>query len=661
MLEKNVSCEDEQPDSTLFNSSCYTEKTTLISPVSECLTKGKDEYTVEGNYLKYITSTDITVLLQKGDITSSEVDVLLSPASPTLSYKEGLSKLILEKGGHIMKEECHSITQAKCPLQYGSTIFTSGANLPCRVVLHAVLPPWIRDNENQKAYKLQIHRCLKAGLALASGHRHRSVAIPPLGQDGTCIPLEVSVEVITRAIATFSSNVGPMHTGVNEIRIVCEDDTSINAFAKELLSFSFRGDGPYFKMASSKNELGGENKIVKCQSGGRSCAKCDEGIDSSIAFEKSVKQIQKATSLPGKGSLRNRESAQILTSYPKIETHTYSQLTPQSDGATILPVVNGKMKDASLNNSRQCSENTITVISSSCTESTNITEASVFEILEVTSSPTVELVEEVAERVTSQDNSDGKSVNELNLKVEDENFEERNGNVVETSELLQKFSALKITRAVTPEIQQPKPSPFLTTKQGKEIPGSETNHFQRSLIMKDTQNLDPFQNRVYETTDAHSLNSPSLRMDNGLFVTSPTVEALLNADLRLGVKGLQIEHERNKNIDKAESQGKESVLTFKQKENNDEHLVSITKSNEQQMITEKYFREDINENFLSKMEPAPADKGHKGKSTHDKKCDFIETEGKKEDIDLALVDNYFNEDKRKGNEHHLVTNPNNML
>ena len=79
------------------------------------------------------------------------------------------------------------------------------------------------------------------------------------------------------------------------------------------------------------------------------------------------------------------------------------------------------------------------------------------------------------------------------------------------------------------------------------------------------------------------------------------------------------------------------------------------------MITEKYFREDINENFLSKMEPAPADKGHKGKSTHDKKCDFIETEGKKEDIGLALVDNYFNEDKRKGNEHHHVTNPNNML
>ena len=249
-----------------------------------------------------------------------------------------------------MKEECHNITQAKCPLQYGDTIFTLGGNLPCRGVLHAVLPLWIRDNENQKAYNRQIHKCLREGLALASGHRHKSVAIPPLRQDGTCIPLEVSVEVITRVVATISNNVGPMHTGINEIRIVCEDDTSINVFAKELSSFALGGDGPYFKMASSKNELGGENKTAKYQSGGRNRAKCDEDVDSAIATEKSVEQIQKATSLPEKGPLPNKKNAQSLTSYPKIETVASSQLKPQPDSAAILPVVNGKIKAASLNN-----------------------------------------------------------------------------------------------------------------------------------------------------------------------------------------------------------------------------------------------------------------------------------------------------------------------
>lgn len=79
------------------------------------------------------------------------------------------------------------------------------------------------------------------------------------------------------------------------------------------------------------------------------------------------------------------------------------------------------------------------------------------------------------------------------------------------------------------------------------------------------------------------------------------------------------------------------------------------------MIIEKYFCEDINENFLFKMVFVFVDKGYKGKFIYDKKCDFIEIEGKKEDIDLVFVDNYFNEDKRKGNEYYFVINLNNML
>ena len=97
--------------------------------------------------------------------------------------------------------------------------------------------------------------------------------------------------------------------------------------------------------------------------------------------------------------------------------------------------------------------------------------------------------------------------------MDEDNLEERNGNVAETSELVEKSSALQITKAMTPEIQQPKPSPFSTTKQGKKIPGNETHHFQRSLIIKDAQNLDPFQGRAHETTDARSVNSPLLKWE----------------------------------------------------------------------------------------------------------------------------------------------------
>jgi len=244
----------------------------------------------------------------------------------------------------------------------------------------------------------------------------------------------------------------------------------------------------------------------------------------------------------------------------------------------------------------------------------------------------------------------------LNLKVDDENFKEGNGNVAETREVLQNISAPKMSKALTPEIQQPKPSYFSTEKeQSKSIPGIESRHIQRGL--KDTPSLHPFHRHAHEATEVHSL-----RMDNSLLVTSPTVEALLNADLRLGVQGLHIEHERNRKIDNGEDEGSKSFLSFQPKErNSNEHLVPcITTSNEKQMITGKYFQEDINENHQSKMISEAAEKGHKRNSPYDKKCDSKETDEKKDESEPTLVDNVHNGNDGKGNDDHGATNPNNI-
>ena len=676
-LDKDVTCEDVQSQSTLCNRRCDAENTTLSVSIlneasdqgnqpcsnmetpkfGESLLNGKDEYNVERNFLKYITSTGITVLLQKGDITSSDVGVLLYPANPTLSYKEGLCKLILEKGGQTLKEEFHRIAEAKCTLPYGNAFLTSTGNLPCRGVLHTVLPPWMENNENKKAYKRQIHRSLIDALTLVSGYRHRSVAIPPLGQDGNCIPLEVSAEVITRVIAMFSESVGPMHTGINDIHIVCEDDDTVDVFAKELSSFSFSGDKTYFTMAPSKKVLQGEEKIAKYQRSGRTHVKCDEAVVPTIADQLSVRQIQKSTSSP---KTEKKENTEIHANFPKNEIGPSSQLTPHKPGSpAVLPFSNGKKESVSSNSPRQCCENTITAISSTSTKITDIAEANVFEILEVSETATIALVEEVANRVITQDDSSKKLVKESNLKVDEENFKEGNGNVAETRELLEEISAPKMTKALTPEIQQSRPLYFSNEKeQSKGIPGIELRHIQKSL--KDTPSLHPFHSHANEATEVHSLNSTSLRIDNSLLVTSPTVEALLNADLRLGVQGLHIEHERNMTIDNGEYEGNKSFLSFQPKEHNsNEHLVScITTSNEKHMITEKYFQEDLNENHQSKMISEAAEKEHKRNSPYDKKCDSKETDEKKDESEPTL--NVHNGNDGKGNDDHGATNPNNI-
>ncbi|KAJ7385196.1 Poly (ADP-ribose) polymerase [Desmophyllum pertusum] len=262
---------------------------------SESLSNGKDEYTTEGTSLKYITSTGVT---------------------PTNAFLQGgIIKADSRERRPNNKDECHSIAQTQGKLQDGTTWFTPSGNLPCGVVLHAVLPYWINENENEKTFKRQIHRCLKDGLILASGHRHRSVVLPPLGQDWNRIPVDVSAEVITRVIAAFSKGIGPMHSGITDFCIVCEDDATVDVFANEFTSFSFPGEKPYFGIVKPKNELFDAEEKSKYQGAGRhhNKRKID---DSSIGKESSVEQMQKACSSPESNSLVEKENAMINDGSP---------------------------------------------------------------------------------------------------------------------------------------------------------------------------------------------------------------------------------------------------------------------------------------------------------------------------------------------------------
>ncbi|KAL9972368.1 hypothetical protein ACROYT_G018653 [Oculina patagonica] len=620
--KKNESCEDVQFKSTLINGNPTAEKSSsILTALDEACPQENDvcsynetpksaevikrsessedegKYTMEGNYFNYITSTGITVMLLKGDITSQYVDVLLSPANPTLSHKEGLLKLIFEKGGQEIEDQCLRITQTHGPLEYGTTCFTSSGKLSCKVILHAVLPPWINENDDEKAYKLQIHRCLKDGLTLASGHRYRSVAFSPLGQDWNCIPLEVSAEVLTRVIAAFSKSVGPMHSGINDFRIVCEDDATIDAFVKEFTSFSLRDEKPFFVSAMSKNTLNDGDQIVKYQSAERHRKGYDQDVYSSIEKERSVEQMQKSNSSPKSDSLFDKESGEIPAGSPKIESASSSQL--KSDSPESPAILHGisEANDDSLKNAKQCHESAVTFISSSCIERSNILETKALELLEVKETTVTGFEEETSKRITSQDNTKD------DLKV----------CVMESNELTE-GTAAKNAKMITPEIRQAELlQSFAHNEQNEDILGSEAHYSHGSV--EDTASLHPLPTGQEKSVVFRS-NLSSLRVDGSLLVTSPTVEALLNADLPLGLQGLQIEHDRStKNNNKEDrDKGQESFLSLHEKKVNSDEISPIASCNltstdecNSNDKTEKHPEKDINEKMEAKMAPATAD------------------------------------------------------
>ena len=202
-------------------------------------------------FQKFDTVTGLKVVLVKGDITSQKTDVLVSPIDSLFSFKSDLLKRILEEGGEAIKHEYLSIKETNPSSQ--DPVIIGGGDLPCRALLFAVLPQWNNEIEDKQKCKKQIHRRLKEAITLASGYRHKSVALPLLGQDYNDIPVEVSAEVIVCVIASFRKNLGSMHSGINEFRIVCEDEASFAAVVNQISSFSFPSGQPFFVNRSSNS------------------------------------------------------------------------------------------------------------------------------------------------------------------------------------------------------------------------------------------------------------------------------------------------------------------------------------------------------------------------------------------------------------------------
>ena len=55
------------------------------------------------------------------------------------------------------------------------------------------------------------------------------MALPLLRQDGNDI--QDSAEIIVRLIASFGKNIDPIHSGINEFRIVCKDEASLSVYS----------------------------------------------------------------------------------------------------------------------------------------------------------------------------------------------------------------------------------------------------------------------------------------------------------------------------------------------------------------------------------------------------------------------------------------------
>ena len=168
----------------------------------------------------------------KDDITEQRVDVVVNAANRELQHDGGVAAAILAKGGRTIKEGSQKIIRNRGFLKDGEAVVTNSGKLPCKVVVHAV-GPRCNDVGVKKSKKILRQACLNSFIETEKQNM-TSIALPAIGSGTNGLPKDVCAEVMFNAVDEYVRQGDAKKKKIIDIRFVNIDDSSVQAFSKEL-------------------------------------------------------------------------------------------------------------------------------------------------------------------------------------------------------------------------------------------------------------------------------------------------------------------------------------------------------------------------------------------------------------------------------------------
>ncbi|XP_061194487.1 protein mono-ADP-ribosyltransferase PARP14-like [Saccostrea echinata] len=136
------------------------------------------------------------------DMLELEVDVIVNPANKDMRHIGGVAKIIVEKGGRSIQEECNDYVRKKGRLMEGQVFFSSAGNLKCKGVVHAVGPVWQNGTNQEEEY---LREAVFKSLEVTSENGFTSIAFPALCTGVFGYPMREATRVIVVAVKDFFS------------------------------------------------------------------------------------------------------------------------------------------------------------------------------------------------------------------------------------------------------------------------------------------------------------------------------------------------------------------------------------------------------------------------------------------------------------------------
>lgn len=155
----------------------------------------------------------LRVVIERGDLATTEADVLVSAAYRGLAMDTGVAAALAEAGGERLVREA----QRQREVGIGDVVWTKAGQLEAKAVAHAVAA-W------QGAICLR--RCTLRVLLGAERRRYSRIAFPALGTGAARVPMSLAATAMLEAVRTFAA-FEPVF--VREVRVVIheEDDPQL--------------------------------------------------------------------------------------------------------------------------------------------------------------------------------------------------------------------------------------------------------------------------------------------------------------------------------------------------------------------------------------------------------------------------------------------------
>ncbi|CAC5424296.1 unnamed protein product [Mytilus coruscus] len=192
------------------------------------------------------------VIVVKGDITGLDVDVIVNAANKDLAHSGGLAKVLVQKGGKSIQDECDQFISYNGQLTEGECYCSKPGMLSCKMIVHAVGPVWQSGSNNEED---SLQMCVETAIVETEKNKHTSIAIPALCTGIFGYPPNMATRAIAQAVRDYFKR---NKSSIVQTVYLCDvNESSVDLFVKA-------GDKMFDQAKDGKRKSGGK------QSGGMS-------------------------------------------------------------------------------------------------------------------------------------------------------------------------------------------------------------------------------------------------------------------------------------------------------------------------------------------------------------------------------------------------------